>query len=80
SYEQADTLSPDEQAKLDSPIAELALSVRARKCMARLGINTIGDLVRLTGDQLLECKNFGITSLNEVKEKLTAANLRLRGD
>ena len=62
----------DEQALLARPIADLNLSVRARKCMIRLGINTIGELVRRTGDDLLECKNFGVTSLNEVREKLTA--------
>ncbi|MBA2116010.1 DNA-directed RNA polymerase subunit alpha C-terminal domain-containing protein [Bremerella alba] len=73
-------LSPDEQALLDRPIAELSLSVRARKCMVRLGISTIGELVRRTGDELLECKNFGVTSLNEVREKLTNYNLKLRGD
>ena len=64
-------LSPDEQAMLDRPIADLNLSVRARKCMVRLGLITIGELVRRTGDDLLECKNFGVTSLNEVREKLT---------
>ena len=60
--------------------ADLNLSVRARKCMVRLGISTIGELVRRTGDDLLECKNFGVTSLNEVREKLTLQNLKLRGD
>jgi DNA-directed RNA polymerase subunit alpha len=73
-------LSPDEQALLDRPIGDLNLSVRARKCMIRLGINTIAELVRRTGDDLLECKNFGVTSLNEVREKLQAHGLRLRGD
>ncbi len=73
-------LSPDEQAVLDRPIADLNLSVRARKCMVRLGLSTIGELLRRTGDDLLECKNFGITSLNEVREKLTLMNLKLRGD
>jgi DNA-directed RNA polymerase subunit alpha len=73
-------LSPDEQAMLARPIAELNLSVRARKCMIRLGINTLGDLVRQTGDDLLECKNFGVTSLNEVREKLTTLSLKLRGE
>ena len=72
--------SPDEQAVLGSPISDLNLSVRARKCMIRLGINTLGELVRRTGDDLLECKNFGVTSLNEVREKLTAMGLKLRGD
>ncbi|MCI0491346.1 MAG: tetratricopeptide repeat protein [Planctomycetes bacterium] len=75
-----ETLSPDERAMLDRPIAELNLSVRARKCMVRLGLSTIGELVRRTGDDLLECKNFGVTSLNEVREKLTIQNLKLRGD
>ena len=70
----------DEQALLGKPIADLNLSVRARKCMIRLGVSTIGELVRRTGDELLECKNFGVTSLNEVREKLTTHGLKLRGD
>jgi DNA-directed RNA polymerase subunit alpha len=73
-------VSPDEQALLDRPIADLNLSVRARKCMIRLGLNTIGELIRRTGDDLLECKNFGVTSLNEVREKLTQHGIKLRGD
>jgi DNA-directed RNA polymerase subunit alpha len=78
-YEPAD-MTPDEQALLGRPIADLNLSVRARKCMIRLGVATIGELIRHTGDELLECKNFGVTSLNEVREKLTAHGLKLRGD
>jgi DNA-directed RNA polymerase subunit alpha len=77
---QATELSEDERALLDRPISDLNLSVRARKCMVRLGLSTIGELLRRTGDDLLECKNFGVTSLNEVREKLTQANLKLRGD
>ncbi len=73
-------LSAEEQALLNRPISELNLSVRARKCMVRLGLTTIGELVRKTGDDLLECKNFGVTSLNEVKEKLSQYNLKLRGE
>lgn len=73
-------LSPDQQAIMDRPIADLNLSVRARKCMVRLGLATIGELVRKSGDDLLESKNFGVTSLNEVREKLTLLNLKLRGD
>ena len=75
-----DSLSPDERALLDRPISDLNLSVRARKCMVRLGLTTIGELVRRSGDDLLECKNFGVTSLNEVREKLTQVSLKLRGD
>ena len=73
-------MSPDEQALLERPISDLNLSVRARKCMARLGLNTIGQLIRKTGDDLLECKNFGVTSLTEVREKLTQFGIKLRGD
>ena len=79
SYDKTD-MSPDEQAVLDRPIADLNLSVRARKCMVRLGMTTIGELMRKTGDDLLESKNFGVTSLNEVREKLTQMSLKLRGD
>ena len=75
-----ETLSADEQAMLARPISELNLSVRARKCMIRLAINTLGDLMRRTADDLLECKNFGVTSLNEVREKLTAIGMKLRGE
>ncbi len=75
-----DALSPDERALLDRPIADLNLSVRARKCMVRLGLTTIGELVRRSGDDLLECKNFGVTSLNEVRERLTQNGLKLRGE
>lgn len=74
------TLSPDEQAFLDRPMSDLNLSVRARKCMTRLGLTTIGELIRKSGDDLLECKNFGVTSLTEIREKLDQVGLKLRGD
>ncbi len=74
------SMTPDQQMLLDRPISELNLSVRARKCMVRLQLNTIGELIRKTGDDLLECKNFGVTSLTEVREKLTGMGLKLRGD
>jgi DNA-directed RNA polymerase subunit alpha len=73
-------LSEQEAATLSKPVSDLNLSVRARKCMNRLGINTLGDLVQRTADELLESKNFGMTSLNEVREKLQAYGLNLRGD
>ncbi|TWT48280.1 DNA-directed RNA polymerase subunit alpha C-terminal domain-containing protein [Botrimarina hoheduenensis] len=75
-----DSMSADERALMDRPISDLSLSVRARKCMVRLGLTTVGELLRRTPDDLLECKNFGVTSLNEVREKLTAHGLKLRGE
>jgi len=77
---QQQPLSEQEQAVLNKPVTDLNLSVRARKCMNRLGINTLGDLVQRSADELLESKNFGMTSLNEVREKLQQVGLTLRGD
>lgn len=73
-------LSPQEQETRGRRIEELALSVRAKKCMTRLNIVTIGQLVAKSADDLLECKNFGVTSLKEIREKLANFNLKLRGE
>jgi DNA-directed RNA polymerase subunit alpha len=75
-----DEFSPAEQALFSKSVSELNLSVRSRKCMNRLGIATIGELVQHSGDELLECKNFGVTSLVEIRGKLKELNLKLRGD
>ncbi len=74
------SLSPEKQGILSRPVTDLNLSIRAKRCMTRLRISTIGELIQHTGDQLLECKNFGVTSLNEVREKLKQFGLKLRGD
>jgi DNA-directed RNA polymerase subunit alpha len=63
---------------LDKPVDELRLSVRARKCLERLDICTLGDLTRRTDAELLGCKNFGVTSLNEIRKALTNFGLSLR--
>jgi len=65
---------------LNRPIAELGLSVRGRSCMQRLGIVTIGDLVAHSEKELLSVKNFGQTSLRELRAKLTESNLSLKAD
>ena len=74
------TLSPQEQAVLSKPISELNLSVRAKKCMARLGLASVGELVQRSADDLLASRNFGVTSLNEVRAKLSELTLKLRND
>ncbi|MBX7165258.1 MAG: DNA-directed RNA polymerase subunit alpha [Pirellulales bacterium] len=63
--------------KLNMSLAELALSVRAMNCLESENINTVRDLVQRTEDQLLEVRNFGETTLNEVREKLNQLGLRL---
>ena len=79
-YRPQQNLSPEEQAVLNKPVSDLNLSVRARKCMNRLAIATLGELCQRTSDELLEAKNFGMTSLTEVRERLGVMNLKLRGD
>jgi len=74
------TLTQEEQAVLSKPVSDLNLSVRARKCMNRLGINSLGELIQRSADELLDSKNFGQTSLTEVREKLGQYGLTLRGD
>ena len=65
------------EVKLGMSLAELKLSVRASNCLESENINTVRDLVTKTEDQLLEVRNFGETTLREVKEKLTEMGLRL---
>jgi DNA-directed RNA polymerase subunit alpha len=63
---------------LAKSVADLELSVRSRKALQRLNINSIGELASRTEDELLGCKNFGHTSLNEIKQQLTSFGLGLR--
>lgn len=63
---------------LGKPVAELELSVRSRKCLQRLNIATVGELAMRTETELLGTKNFGQTSLAEIKERLAQFNLSLR--
>lgn len=60
-------------------ISDLDLSVRSRAALATLGITTVGDLTSTTETTLLSCKNFGQTSLDEIKSKLRGLNLSLNG-
>jgi len=65
------------EAKLVMSLAELELSVRATNCLESEEIHTVRDLVMRTEDQLLEVRNFGETTLTEVREKLSDIGLRL---
>jgi DNA-directed RNA polymerase subunit alpha len=62
---------------LDRSIATLDLSVRASNCLDAAKITTIGELVRMTEQELLQLRSFGKTSLMEVRQKLTALGLTL---
>jgi DNA-directed RNA polymerase subunit alpha len=67
--------SPD----LDLPIEDLDLSERPNNCLKRAQVNTIGELLTKTEDDLLNITNFGQKSLDEVKAKLDERGLSLRG-
>jgi DNA-directed RNA polymerase subunit alpha len=61
------------------PIEELELGVRSYNCLKRVGIETIGDLVTKTENELAAIPNFGKKSIEEVKETLQQHGLNLRG-
>jgi len=69
----------EQSAILSEPVSTLELSSRSQRCMDRLGIESLGDLVRRTELELVSQKNFGVTSLHEVKRKLKECNLTLAG-
>ncbi|NPV71802.1 MAG: DNA-directed RNA polymerase subunit alpha [Firmicutes bacterium] len=63
---------------LDMPIEELDLSVRSFNCLKRAGINTVGQLIEKTDEEMIKVRNLGKKSLEEVKQKLAALGLSLR--
>ena len=65
------------EEKLNQSLAELNLSVRATNCLESEGITTVRDLVTRTEDELLQVRNFGDTTLHEVRNRLNAIGLRL---
>ncbi|MFN4846154.1 MAG: DNA-directed RNA polymerase subunit alpha [Rhodoluna sp.] len=63
---------------LAKPIEELDLTVRSYNCLKREGINTVSELINLTEEQLMNIRNFGSKSVDEVRDKLTSMGLRFR--
>lgn len=64
-------------AMLDIPVSDFELSVRARTCLKKMNIRTLGDLLRTTEAELLAYKNFGESSLVEIKQMLASKGMRL---
>jgi DNA-directed RNA polymerase alpha subunit len=60
------------------PVSDLDLSVRGRKAMVRLHISTIGELRRIPSRVLLDAKNFGASTFNQVNDELKKLGLKLR--
>ena len=77
--------APDEdeaeiEENLNIPIEGLEFSTRVRKCLERLQIKTVGELISHTEKELLTCPNFGSTSLEEVVDKLAELGLSLKNE
>jgi DNA-directed RNA polymerase subunit alpha len=73
--------APEDMAQASTmalPIEEMDLSVRSYNCLKREGIGTVGDLIQRTEQDLLDIRNFGQKSIDEVKAKLAEMGLGLR--
>jgi DNA-directed RNA polymerase subunit alpha len=66
-----------QESILSKSVAELELSVRARRCLQRLNVATLNDLIQYSEADLLATRNFGATSLSEVKARLAEHGLQL---
>lgn len=64
-------------AIMDTPITDFELSVRSRNCLKKMNIHTLGDLLKISEVELLGYKNFGETSLSEIKAMLKQKGLHL---
>lgn len=61
-------------------LSDLKLSVRARRTMARLKVGSIAELVQFTADEIIAVKNCGQSTLAEIRQKLAAVGMHLKGD
>ena len=70
----------DEQyaESVSTPVEDLDLTVRSYNCLKREGIHTVGELISRSEQDLLDIRNFGSKSIDEVKEKLAELGLALK--
>jgi len=77
---EAEVEAPQAHGMENFPIEELELGVRSYNCLKRVGIETIGDLVTKSEDELAAIPNFGKKSIEEVRETLAAHGLNLKDE
>jgi DNA-directed RNA polymerase subunit alpha len=77
---EAEAEAPQAHGMENFPIEELELGVRSYNCLKRVGIETIGDLVSKTENELAAIPNFGKKSIEEVRETLAAHGLTMRDE
>ena len=75
--EEAEPIDEELARKLEMPIQELELSVRASNCLESVKVETVGQLVQMNDSELLKIRSFGKTSLREIKRKLADIGLSL---
>lgn len=75
--DEEDRMCNRHNALLDTPVTDFELSVRARNCLKKMQIRTLGDLLRVSEVELNSYKNVGDTTILEIKSMLTAKGLRL---
>ncbi len=78
--EEEETSADEVNKKLAIPVSELDLSVRASNCLEYANIKTLGELVIREEEELLELKNFGKTTLVEIKKKLNQLGLSFKAN
>ena len=79
--EEASIFAPEvtnDNAELDKQIEDLDLSVRSYNCLKRAGIHSVRQLVEFSENDLLNIRNFGAKSIEEVKDKLISIDLNLK--
>lgn len=72
------TGAEEDNAELDKQIEDLGLSVRSYNCLKRAGIHSVRQLVEFSENDLLNIRNFGVKSIEEVKDKLESMGLSLK--
>ncbi|KUH59073.1 MULTISPECIES: DNA-directed RNA polymerase subunit alpha [Atopobiaceae] len=72
------TGAEEDNAELDKQIEDLDLSVRSYNCLKRAGIHSVRQLVEFSENDLLNIRNFGVKSIEEVKDKLESMGLSLK--
>ena len=72
------TSPDDDNTELDKQIEDLDLSVRSYNCLKRAGIHSVRQLVEFSENDLLNIRNFGVKSIEEVKDKLESMGLGLK--
>lgn len=65
---------------LASPVSILKLGVRARNGVRRMNCETVGDLIRVDANLMMELRNFGVVALGEIRTALRRYGLKLKGD